>query len=261
MLNRWFAVFAVLLVASSGCATLTEAFREAGDQFTPGDRGPGSKHAAYLAGDTDTILVEISHSPGALWDQNRNAEDHFIQQIERITQKNVEIVSKQELPRHGQDYRYSLQELRDFHAEYQEHEDSEDTVVMHALFLDGKYDRERVAGVAFGAEAWALFMGEIRDITCSNDALLCDGVREWRVVRSVAIHEAGHLLGLVNCPLPMTHDREYTQDGDQCHSTNEDSVMYWAVVVRRGLTSLIGEQDVPWQFDQHDLNDARAIQQ
>lgn len=260
MVRRWFAVFAVLLVASSGCATLTETFREAGERFTPGDKGPGSKHAEYLGGDADTLLVEISHTPGATWGDDR-AEDAFIQEVERLTGKDVEIEMDDQLPAKGDDYRYTSQELREFHAQHQDNEDGEGTVVMHILFLDGKFQEENVAGLAFASAGAALFMGEIKDMTCENDDFLCDGVREWRVVRSVAIHEAGHLAGLVNCPLPMTEDREATdEDGGECHSANEDSVMYWAVVVRRGLQNLIADQDVPSTFDEHDMNDAQAAQ-
>ncbi len=256
--RTWFAVLAVVLIASSGCATLTERFADVVD----GNQGPGSKLEAYLAGDADTLLVEISHSPDALWDTSERGDEQFTQQLERITGKTVEIVAQNQLPSNGDEYRYSTQELRSLHEQHKDNEDEQGTVVMHALFLDGKYEREGVAGLAFAADGWAIFKGTIRDITCTNNALVCDGVREWRVTRSVAIHEAGHLFGLVNCPLEMQTDREATHQGDsgECHSSNEDSVMYWAVEVRRGLNNLIMEEEVPWQFDQNDVNDARAVQ-
>lgn len=265
--HRSLAVLVTVLVALSGCAQLADRLQDVTNTVNP-DRGSGSHHEKLLAGDTDTLLLEISHSQGAMWDSDTRAERDVKQQLARITDKQIRVTSSQDLPSKGEDYRYSSEELRSYHEEYQDREDTEDRVVMHGLFLDGKYERQNTAGLAFAGSGFALFKGEIRDVTCSNDALVCDGVREWKVTRAVTIHEAGHLFGLVDCPLPMVEDHEMDQDPNpdtqqnegKCHSENNDSVMFWKVERSGGLEDLIGGGDVPWEFDSDDVQDARAIQ-
>lgn len=262
--KRFLAVLLVVLVALSGCAQLQQRLQDLTDG--PVDRGAGSNYEELLAGSTGTLLVEVSHSPGALW--NNDAKRDFRQEVQRITQKDIRITASADLPENGGNYRYSLSELQEFHATHQDRQDDADRVVMHALFLDGEYQRDNVAGLAFAGSGFALFKGEIREKTCSNDALVCDGVREWKVTRSVAVHEAGHLFGLVNCPLPMVTPHEMTSDPNpetepnegKCHSQNDDSVMFWKVERSRGLDDLIGEGDVPSTFDDKDIQDAREIQ-
>jgi predicted Zn-dependent protease len=255
--SRFTAVLLVLLVALSGCAQLQERFRQVTE--SP-DGGSGSAHEELLAGETDRLLVEISHSPGANFDPETDARKDIRDQVERITQKQVEITASADLPSNGGDYAYSLSELRDFHREHKDNQDTADRAMMHAMFLDGEYERENVAGLAFAGTGFALFKGEIEDKTCRNDALVCNnGVREWKVSRAVAIHEAGHLFGLVDCPLDMVEPHEDPER--ECHSSNDRSVMYWKVERSGGLDDLIGQGDVPWTFDDKDLKDARALQQ
>lgn len=264
--HRSLAVLVTLLVALSGCAQVIDRIQD----VAPGqDRGAGSHYEKLLAGDTDTLHLEISHSQGALWDRDTDAKEDVKQQLRRITNKQVTVSTSQDLPSKGDDYPYTLEQLRSYHGDHEDHEDTDEEVVMHGLFLDGKYEREGVAGLAFAGSGFALFKGTIRDVTCSNNDPLCTGgVKEWKVTRSVAIHEGGHLFGLVDCPLPMVEDHEMDQDPNsdtsknegKCHSDNNDSVMFWKVERSGGLQDLIGGGDVPWQFDNDDVQDARAIQ-
>ncbi len=284
---KLFVPLLLITTLTTGCMQLADVFQPT----TP--QGPGDAYPDYLGTDASTIVVEISHAPGALWDEDTPAEQHFVQEIERITNKNVEIVTNASIPAKGDDYIYSITELIDFHKQHQTVEATEDRVVMHALFLDGKLGGH-IAGVAFAPHAFAIFKGSIQEATCPNDEPACygiaqpdpetcteeedpltacqpvrQGVEEWKLTRAVAIHEAGHLFGLVNCPLPMVEDREMTDDPRPetddnpglCHSENDESVMYWQVAVANDdILDLLEEGDVPWQFDEHDIQDARAFQ-
>lgn len=242
----------VLLLASSltGC---TQVLDDLQDNVARG--GPGSNYEAYLSGERK-LVVELDHSPGAKWDTSRPAPQDFRRQLERITAKDVEIRAQQDLPSRGQDYAWSTSELRELHEEHQDLTSDGSKVVMHALFLEGRHD-ERTVGLAFHAEAFALFMGKIDEVSCSNGALVCDRAERYEVVRAVSIHEAGHLFGLVNAPLPMETPRE---DPDHpAHSQNSDSVMFWKVESGKAITDLFSRDTVPYTFDRNDVQDARAV--
>jgi hypothetical protein len=244
----------VILVLVTGLTGCTQAFQDLQNQ---GPRGPGSNYEAYLTGQR-YLVDELDHSPGAKWDESRPASADFRKQLERITNKNVEIRTNAELPAKGEEYAWSDSELRDLHDQHEDLQENDNRVVMHALFLEGKHQRERTAGLAYEAEAFALFMDKLEEVTCQNGAgITCpDRAERYEVVRAVSIHEAGHLLGLVNAPLPMVNDHE---DADhEAHSTNEESVMFWKVESARAITDLFGGDTVPYKFDSNDMADANA---
>jgi hypothetical protein len=243
------AVVVLLLTASlTGCTQVLDDFQNQ----TRG--GPGSNYEAYLTGDRD-LLVELDYASGAKWDTSRPAPQDFRKQMERITGKNVAIRTSQDLPSKGSDYAWSTSELRDLHEQHQDFESDDSRVVMHALFVDGDYQNQNTVGVAYQAQAFAMFMGKIEEVTCSNGAVVCNGAERYEVVRAVSIHEAGHLLGLVNAPLPMVTDHE---DPDhEAHSINEDSVMFWKVENSNAITDLFSG-GVPYEFDGNDVQDAEA---
>ena len=77
------------------------------------------------------------------------------------------------------------------------------------------------------------------------------------IERAVTVHEAGHLLGLVNLVYqsPIPHE-----DPDHPgHSNNEDSVMYWAIESQDIGNQLDGEP--PNNFDEYDLDDLSLLKQ
>lgn len=245
----------VALLLVSGFTGCTEAFNEfALDRAA----GPGSAYEDYLSGDRK-LLVELDHSPGAKWDESYAAPGDFERQLERITAKDVEVRTSADLPQNGADYAWSTSELRQMHEQHQDFESNDQRVVMHALFVDGDYQNENTVGVAFAEQSFALFMGKIEEKTCGNGAgITCpDRAERWEVVRAVSVHEAGHLFGLVNVPLEMQTPRE---DPDHPgHSDKEGSVMFWKVESSKAITDLFSRDTIPYQFDQYDMEDAKAV--
>jgi hypothetical protein len=71
------------------------------------------------------------------------------------------------------------------------------------------------------------------------------------VENSVIVHEVGHLLGLVNIVYNSLEEHEDPEHPN--HSSNDDSVMYWAI----DSTSIgsIFSGELPDEFDQYDLQD------
>jgi hypothetical protein len=80
---------------------------------------------------------------------------------------------------------------------------------------------------------------------------------EEQLEQRAAVHEWGHILGLVNCGIPMLAPRE--DPSSRCHSTNNESVMGGALVNPTEQT-LKDSGGFTLEFDQNDLNDVAAFQ-
>ena len=92
---------------------------------------------------------------------------------------------------------------------------------MWIAFVGGSFaENDSALGAAFTASAAVIFRDRISD---AASALLLAS----EIERSVLVHEAGHLLGLVNIGYRSGIDHE--DAAHPHHSNNPDSVMYWAV--------------------------------
>lgn len=94
-------------------------------------------------------------------------------------------------------------------------------VTMWVAFVGGSFsENDSALGAAFAASAAVVFRDRISDATSA--VLLAPEIE-----RSVLVHEAGHLLGLVN--IGYRSPRNHEDPAHPHHSVNPDSVMYWAV--------------------------------
>ena len=119
--------------------------------------------------------------------------------------------------------------------------------VMRLLFLRGTFaGNGDVLGVALRGDLAAIFVDRVK---AAASPLIGSGEIEG----AVTVHEAGHLLGLVDLYLSTGR-----QDPDHPgHSRNTDSVMYWAI--ESGLISDILTGGPSQDFDAEDLADLAAI--
>jgi hypothetical protein len=231
-----------------------------------GGGGPGAKWEDYATGG-GVLLIEVDHSPGAA--PSQRVIDAVKRELGDLTGKTVDVTMTAELGSRGASAVYSLDELRQMHDDFQDEEDRRGVVAMHALFVDGCIQQcgsGGPAGIAFTGDAFAIAMGAIRAFTCPDGSITCLGeAEESNAVRAVAIHEAGHLVGLVNLGLPMVQAHEMEEDpapnqaGHQGegHSRNENSVMWWQVELSIGLQNLISRgAQIPFEYDAQDLQDA-----
>ena len=76
-----------------------------------------------------------------------------------------------------------------------------------------------------------------------------------KIENSVLVHEAGHLLGLVN--LVYTSPADHEDSDHPGHSNNEDSVMYWAI--ESASISNFFDNELPTEFDSDDIADLEGL--
>lgn len=149
----------------------------------------------------------------------------------------------------GDDF-YTLPELHLIARAYRDADSAGSVATMHILVLDGSSeDVPGALGVAINASTMVLFAERIEDAA----APLVGANQIWR---SVMVHEAGHLLGLVE----LVRDSRTTRHADgqhKGHSPNEDSVMYWAIE-DAGIAAILGEGP-PEDFDEFDRADLAAL--
>lgn len=121
------------------------------------------------------------------------------------------------------------------------------SATMRILFVHGTLDGEdSVLGVAVRGDVMAIFVDRVR----SAGGLVGNSVG---VERAVMLHEAGHVLGLVDLFL-KTGRADPDHPG---HSPNRGSVMYWAVE-STAIGTVFGD-DPPDTFDDADKADLARI--
>ena len=125
-----------------------------------------------------------------------------------------------------------------------------DTLHWYFLFPSGMYDDDSVLGVAVDASTIAIF----KDSVDEAEGLFGRPSSE-EVERAVSVHEAGHLLGLVNLVYTSPVDHEDSEHPG--HSNNEDSVMYWAIESNNVGNFITGS--LPDEFDEFDKSDLEGM--
>ena len=124
------------------------------------------------------------------------------------------------------------------------------TLHWYFLFPIGMYENETVLGIAVDASTVAIF----KDSVDEAEGFFGRPSTE-EVERAVTIHEAGHLLGLVNLVYesPVNHE----DDDHKGHSNNDNSVMYWAIESNTVGSFITG--NLPDQFDDDDKADLEGM--
>jgi hypothetical protein len=119
--------------------------------------------------------------------------------------------------------------------------------VIHLLFVHGSLGGDdSVLGVAVRGDTAAIFVDQVR-------ASATPLVGSAGIEAAVVTHEAGHILGLVDLYLHTGR-----QDPDHPgHSTDKNSVMYWAV--ESDVVADLLQGGPPRDFDSADLADLATI--
>lgn len=204
---------------------------------------PGSFGPSLLRPDrSERIVLEIQSAPGAA--PSASTVQHVQAAVQAAAGKPVVVVDGRAAPGSTDWSSSTLQRAADQGATTAQ---GSGTAVLRLLFVHGTYEgNDGVLGVAVRGDVAAVFRERIDAAT----GLLGD---PDAVERSVATHEVGHLLGLVDLVL----DTGRADPDHPGHSANPGSVMYWAVETDL-ISSLLGAHP-PQDFDGDDLADLRAI--
>jgi hypothetical protein len=207
----------------------------------PGD--PGADAPRYLrAGGSRSIRVQILVEPGA--EPRQATIDRLRSQLGSVSGKSVS-VSGGSLPATA-GRRWTASAIAEAAAGRLPRLD-DDVALLQILFVTGTYDDDDgILGIAVNARVAAVFNDRV-------SAAATGLVGADRLELAVAIHEVGHLLGLVDLYL-HTGRADPEHPG---HSSNPRSVMYWAVesdVVGDLLTG-----GPPVDFDADDRADLATI--
>lgn len=209
----------------------------------------GVNARAYLSAQIPRLVVEIDavtgHEPSA------QALDLLRDRLVDVSDKPrgveflpVETFTEDRAPWTEADLLTAERRHRDRHSTPQE-------MVLYVLYVDGAFAEESDAlGVAFKASTFAVFAERIDDAATPL-------VSAASIERSVLVHELGHVLALVN--IGYTSPRPREDPDHDAHSSNPDSVMYWAVD-NVGVAGLLGgRSEPPTDFDADDRADLEDI--
>jgi hypothetical protein len=212
------------------------------------DGALGSMVRAYLRAEPATkLIVEVDYVSRRA--PSSRALAHLASVLEGVADKpgGIDVKAGNEIAA-GRDT-WSIGEIKALERQHRAARSSGDTATMWIVYLDGRYASEESAlGVAYSASAAAIFRDRIGDATTAL-------VDASSIERAVVVHEAGHILALINIGYTSAIDHE---DPDHPHhSKNKGSVMYYAVE-DVSIANLLGGGP-PATFDDADKADLAKL--
>ena len=213
----------------------------------------GSSANDLLAANTfKKIIVEIAYIDG--FEPTEKAKNSFKKFIENRTFKpeGVVFVEKQ-IPTTGKTV-YTLEEIIAIEKEQRTQYNTNSTIAVWVLFVNGKSSKDTNQGAVLGTAYWNTSF-VIYEETIHG---LSDGTfePERSLLESAVInHEFGHILGLTNLGSDLQSDHEDVDHPKHC--TVEDCLMYWAAETSQGIGSMLSGGNAP-NLDAQCLADLKA---
>jgi predicted Zn-dependent protease len=213
-------------------------------------RSAGASAADFLsADDFDRLVVQIQYvegfepSAGGL----QRLEDFLSARLNKPA--GIEISVDSTPLRIEAQAIYSAADIREIEAQNRTTYTQGRTLAAYFLFLDGEYaDQSNVLGIAYNNTSMAIFAEKIGEYTGGPLE-----PSQATVEGTVAMHELGHVLGLVNTGSPMQVEHQDEPHGHHCD--DENCLMYYAVRTTDFISNLLG--GVP-DLDQSCIDDLRA---
>lgn len=147
---------------------------------------------------------------------------------------------------------YTISDIRKLEETHRERYNERGIFTVFLLVVDGYFSQDEeesfALGAAYNSSSMVLFGPRILENS--------GGFRRPSLPileTTVALHELGHLMGLVNNGTDMVHEHE--DEEYESHCDNASCLMYWAVETNRGL-NLMG--NTVRELDDHCRNDILA---
>jgi hypothetical protein len=214
----------------------------------------GSSANDLLSANTfDKMIVEIAFVEG--FKPTQRALDNFKNLIEERTFKTAGVTFiEKEISATGKT-EYTLDEVVAIEKENRTKYNSNSTVAVWVLFINGNSSRDSNQGSILGSAYWntsfVIYEETIQGL--SNSAF----EPERSLLESAVIHhEFGHILGLTNIGTDLQSDHEDVPDHSG-HCVVESCLMYFAAETSQGIDNMITGGEVP-ELDAQCLADLKA---
>lgn len=204
---------------------------------------PGSAAPLFLRpSPASSLVVEISANDGVA--PASETLDHVTSVLHDVSGKQVAVTAGRRVPARDTWTADDLRHAADVAATTPQ---GGGHAVLRVLFLHGRWaDSDSVLGISVRGDVAAIFVDRVAE---AADPL----VGSTTIEVAATTHEVGHLLGLVD--LYLNKNRDDPQHPG--HSTDKNSVMYWAVESTVVTDLLTGGP--PRDFDAADLADLAEI--
>ena len=245
----------VLWVIVLGCSkddTLTESQNNTITKNL--NRQATGSSANDLLSDTTfkTMVVELVYVNG--FEPTTTAINNFVSFLtDRTFKPNGITVEKREIPSPGKET-FTIEDIADIERNLRTKYNTENTIAVWALFIDGKSANDTDNRVTLGSAYWntsfVIFEETVQNLSNSplepNRSLL---------ETTVITHEVGHIFGLTDLGSAMQVDHEDADHPKHCNV--EDCLMYWAAETGAGIANMAGMATAP-QLDAQCLADLKA---
>lgn len=211
--------------------------------------GPGDSARDFLTdNDFSDLYIEVQYMEG--YEPDADLEEKLEDFLSEYIHKDQITIDVTSISSQGRES-YTSEEVRDLEEEYRTAYNDEDDDVLNAylLLLDGEFENRDVLGIAYWNTSIALFQKRIEDISGG-----LRGPSQDVVERTVAKHELGHILGLVDNGTPMQNDHK--DEGRGAHCDDDECLMYYAMT-RDFLSDFLIGGSVP-DFDEFCQEDLEA---
>lgn len=239
---------AAALLVLSGCGDVTNGSNGEPEPYAH-DLAPGASANDFLAAtEFDRLVVQVQYVAG------HRPTDQALQDLQTFLNARlnkpggIEIRLGAALQIQNQPS-YSADDVRALEEQHRTEFTEGKTIAAYLLFLDGEYaGGANVLGIAYHNTSMAVFIEQIAQHTGGP----LEPSQET-VEATVANHEFGHLLGLVNNGSPMQTEHQDEPNGNHCD--NEDCLMHYSVRLSDFIANLLGGMP---QLDPNCLNDLQA---